>query len=612
MKIQKKSPKAKTASPARNDQPLSGIALPPKDRQEKLPDAWLKLLKGWGYIALALQNDPTLPRVGGEENHREGLYRLHFLYDLGAETPRVESLAYFRSASKKARKHGLKVYLDCWEPSIPITVWERLPKGWQGQSDGVPRPMSLDMENPGAAEWYWAIVRRTMERLPDIDGVILGRQDNEAVLVDPSDPEVLLPKPAIRWARFYRQFFETLQAINPALEMILYDWWWLEGDHATILEALPADVQVVTRFETNTRPYSHPQIVRSESFLNDVNLGICRPTLDAARNFAIYRKRGNPLYAMVPFTGPMESFMQPYVLAPGTYLRKLQGVREAGFRGWMDFDCGGIDRGMTGDLLEIVRRHPAADPDLQLAELISMRYGKAAAGGWAGAFRHFERAIDLYPLEVHTRSNRMLNAFGISAPLCMGLPLRPTDAWNGRADWERPEGRAQYDPHNYTEPRSLERILSRLPLIIDEHEQGSARMAATLALPGTPGQRQARAYDYALAGAYLRLLRSALHFFCMAGILQKVRRDNRLIPADLTTLEYLREAEIENTRAFAELRRQHPEFYANSTHDVWKYLTDFDKRLPNSPEALERKQSLLAGIDWLKIIRTLGPTVAVD
>lgn len=609
----KKTPhKVRNAPSERNARQLSGIALPPKNRQEQLPDAWLKSLKQWGYFALALQNDPTLPRKGGEENHRDGLYRLHFLYDLGAETPRAESLAYFKSASKKARKHGLKVYLDCWEPSIPITVWEELPKAWQGHTGGVPRPMSLDIENPEAAAWYWAIIRRAMERLPEIDGVILGREDNDAVLADPPDPEALVPKPAIRWARFYRRFFETLQVVNPALEMILYDWWWPEGDHAAILGALPADVQVVTRFENNTRPYSHPDFVRGESLINDVNVAVDKPMKDAAKIIAFFRKRGNPLYAMVPFIGPIECFMQPYALAPGMYLRKLHGLREAGFHGWMDYDCGGIDSGMTADLLETYGRHPGAGIERQLSEFVRMRYGTAAADGCRDAFNHFEKAIELFPLDVHTRPNRMLNGLGISAALCMGLPLRPQDAWEGRADWERPEGRGGFDPHNYTEPRSLERIISRLPLVIGEQEEGLSRLATLLGLPGTSAQKQARSYDHALGSAYLQVLRSMFHFFGMAGILQKVRRDNRLIPADLKTLDYLREAEMENTQTFAELLRRHPEFYVNSTHDVWKYLSDYDKRLPNSPESLVRKQSLLAGIDWTKTIRTLGPTVALD
>ena len=439
----KKSKSEKTYNMKKSIEPknrrnLSGIALPPKDRQEQMSDTWLKSLKDWGYFALALQNDPTLPREGAEEDYREGRYRLHFLYDLGSEKPRAESLAYFRSASKKARKHGLKVYLDCWEPSIPITVWATLPKSWQGHERGNPRPMSLDMENPDAADWYWAIIRRAMERLPDVDGVILGKEDNEAVLADPADPEALVSKPAIRWAGFYKKFREVLQDVNPSLEMILYDWWWKEGDHAVILCALPVDVRVVTRFENNTRAYSHPDFVQSESLINDVNVAVDKPMKDAAPIIGFLCKRGNPLYAMVAFMGPIECFMQPYAHTPRMYLRKLNWMREAGFHGWMDYDCGGIDSGMTADLLESFGKNPTASLEKQMKELMVMRYGESASRVCSDAFSHFEGAIELFPLDVHTRPNRMLNALGISGSLCMGLPLRPRDAWEARADWERP------------------------------------------------------------------------------------------------------------------------------------------------------------------------------
>jgi hypothetical protein len=593
-----------------SDKGASGIALPPKHLQEKLPEAWLKSLKVWGYFALALQNDPTLPRKGAERNPREGIYRLHFLHDLGAEKPRQESLAYFREASRKAKLHGLKVLLDCWEPSVPLTVWRKLPERWKAVSKGKTSPMHLDMSCPEAAEWYWLLVERAFSRLPDVDGVILGREDNEALLLPPGDPHCAAPSEAGRWAAFYQKFQQVLRGVRPDLEMILYDWWWKEGDHAVILDALPGPVGIVSRFENNTKPFSHPTFFRNESLLNDVTLSADTLINEAPQIMACYRARGNPVYVMVPFMGPLECFMVPYALAPEMYLRKIHRISSDKFAGWMDYDCGGIDSGLTSDLLEVYRENPDREGSVQVETLVARRYGQPSANDLRKAFGHFEKAIRLLPLDVFARSNRMVHAFGYVLTICMGLPIRPSDAWQARQDWERPDGRYGLDPHNYFDPRSLERILSRLPFVVSEQQSGLELFRRQAAPGGTAAQAKARAYDAGLAEAYCRMLTSAHHFFSMGAVLQKIRRDNRIIPADLATLEYLREEEIENTRAFAALIAEHSEFYANSTHDIWRYIEACDSRVGLGPSALTKKCAILNAIDWQAEIRALSPTVA--
>ena len=101
----------------------------------------------------------------------------------------------------------------------------------------------------------------------------------------------------------------------------------------------------------------------TEQLSNDVNLSVAEPTEDARRLIPVARKHGAKLYAMIPFLGPIESFFQPYVLAPRLYARKLDGLRRERFAGWMDYDCGGADYGMTLDLLREVKAQPQADAD---------------------------------------------------------------------------------------------------------------------------------------------------------------------------------------------------------------------------------------------------------
>lgn len=596
--------------------PIHGIALPPKHLQNDLPNDWLDKLSTWGYQSLALQNDPTLPRKGSEENHREALYRLHFLVDLGAEQPRAESLEYFQMASQKAKSKGLRVYLDCWEPVIPISTWEKFPPEWQGHRQGVPHPMSLDITHPDAMAWYWSIVQRCFERLPHVDGIILGREDNEAILVESSNPNQALPPLAKRWADFYATFHQKLKSVRPELDMILYDWWWAKGEHDTILQQLPPQTPVITRFENNTTSFNASEFVKGESLINDVTVSAVNILEDSKPIIQSYQKRGNPMYAMIPFLGPIEAFMQPYTLSPNMYFGKLKTLEIESFAGWMDYDCGGIDDGMTADILKVQSEHPHLNVNQKLKTLIDSRYGSQHLATLKKAFDHGEQALKAHPTDLFSRDNRMLNALGISGSLCMGLPINPALAWSGRRDWERTY-QHWFNPHSYTEPRSLERLLLRLPMAVQHQQEASQyfQLAVHRQLlqdkqsPKDRAQLKALEYDAALAEAYLRILKSLQNFMSMAQCLQHIRRDMRLRSADLETLQMLLSAEIENTRQFEILRQQHPEFYANSTHDVWHYLHEYDERLPKSEKAIQKKIEILEQLDWSQEILALCPLI---
>lgn len=570
---------------------LEGIALPPARLHGHIPQSWLRDLRRVGYAAVAIQNNPFgLDKVDPDDGRA---LRWHMCYLHDAAQPGGFQ-RYVRSVAHGAHGCGLKFYLDCWEPALPLAVWKKLPADWRASAGGRPQSYNICFGQQAATEWYWRLVRRAIEVQPELDGIILGREDNYARLCDATCPRCGSRPPVERWAEWYATFHRLATEARRGFDLVLYDWWWHEGDHEAILSRFSRGTGLVTRFETNLKPFDHPVFTSTEQLSNDVNLSVGEPTEDARSLIRVTRKHAAKLYAMIPFLGALECFFQPYALAPLLYARKLDGLRRERFVGWMDYDCGGADYGMTMDLLHEVKAHPQAGIEKWVAKMLTRRYGRRLGKIMGEATRHFERVIELFPIDLHTRDCRLLHAAGYVLGLCIGTPLRLADAWAAYTDKEWSASRPGHDPHNYFAPRSHARLLQRLPLLLEHQNAGMER------LNSVKTRNKNFLYDRSIAAAYTCVLRSAWHFMAMGGQIQWVRRERQIIPARLTELAELVEREVENVKSFASLVRADPSLFANSNWNSYLCLTELDKRLPTGPAVWQVKIRLLKGINWEK------------
>ena len=570
---------------------LEGIALPPARLHGQIPRSWLLDIRKAGYVAIAIQNNPFVSSRTHPEDPRALRYRLCYLHDV-AQPGQFQN--YVRRVARAAHSSGLKFYLDAWEPSVPLASWKTLPADWRATIDEHPQPHNLCFANQTAAEWYWRMVLKALEAQPELDGIILGREDNSTRLCDATCPRCGSWPLAERWAEWYVTFDLMAKQTRPQFDLVLYDWWWHAGEHQAILSRLPHQTSLVTRFETNLKPYDHPVFARSEQLSNDVNLSVNKPTDDARSLLRVARNHGARLYAMIPFLGSLECFFQPYALAPRLYARKLDGLRRERFAGWMDYDCGGADYGMTMDLLREAKAHPQADLEKWVAGMLAKRYGRLLGGVMGEAMRHFERVVELFPVDLHTRDCRLLHAAGYVLGLCIGTPLRPADAWAAYTDKQWPASRPGHDPHNYLAPRSHARLLLRLPLLLEHQTAGMELLNAVQA------SNSNFLHDRSIAAAYTCVLRSAWHFFAMADQIQWVRREQQLIPARLTELAELVACEVRMVETFACLVRADASLFANSTWKPHLCLAELDPRLPAGPAVWKVKIRLLKKMDWEK------------
>ncbi len=581
---------------------LQGIALPTAARQVDFAPAWLRRLHRAGYTAVAIQNDPFPAPDIDPANGREYADCLLFLYTLGSRPSGGRFRAHVRRCARAAHEAGLRFLLDCWEPTVTVAFGRTLPPAWRGMERGRRLPTRLCFGHPDAACWYWDNLRRVCETQPDLDGFILGREDNDGRLCDETCPRCGGRAVAERWGEFYRQFADTVASVRRPRELILYDWWWSRGDHETILAAVPGVRRVVTRFENNLTPPNHPRLRREERLIQDVTLSVDKPIPDSREILAVYRKLGRQAYPMIPFTGAMEAFFQPYILAPHWYARKLKALGREGCAGWMDYDCGGIDAGMTLDLLETAAASPRASAEAWVRRTLSRRYGAATARAVASAMRSFERAVELFPIDLFTRDARLLQAAGYVLGFCICTPLRPAEARAGLPDTAWPAGRWMGDPHNYLAPRSHAELLRVLPALVERQRAG---LAALRAAPAPRAGRQGAnfLYDLDLATAFTLMLESAWHFYAMADLIQACGTSSPPRPRRLAALTELTALEIATTRAYAALVRRHPEFFDNSNWDPYVCVRRIDARLPAGPACWARKIDLLEQLDWAREIR---------
>jgi hypothetical protein len=60
-----------------------------------------------------------------------------------------------------------------------------------------------------------------------------------------------------------------------------------------------------------------------------------------------------PVYVMPTLSGMFEGWELPYVPAAGQMAKKLDRMRREKVAGWVDYDCGGIHKGLMLDLVRV-------------------------------------------------------------------------------------------------------------------------------------------------------------------------------------------------------------------------------------------------------------------
>jgi hypothetical protein len=310
---------------------------------------------------------------------------------------------------------------------------------------------------------------------------------------------------------------------------------------------------------------------------------------DFARAKKIADSYGGPVYVMPTLSGMFEGWELPYVPAAGQMAKKFDRMRRENVAGWVDYDCGGIHKGLMLDLVRVVQRTPGASLDEWLQLLARERYGSAAAGIAREAWEAFDRGVRIFPSVLDFSSiSEFSGRFGVAIGL---TPMHPFVAERARQARDLGETHFFFDPHNFLTSEAMPAVRHCLGKALEFAHKG--RTDFDRLIPET--QRAARAnaeFDAKMAELTVLAWKSASNFYEWAAAVQgdesvpiaAVLRDEIEVTRRYRELQSLPELEVGNmTWAWQlEVAKSIPEVTGDFSD--WK-IKDLERQLKSWPTA---------------------------
>ncbi len=318
-------------------------------RHSALPaftDSYFDFLTKQGCSGIYLQNSPFDSTRTGNVGQFFHHFHLISLFDIARSHRRNEYQDYVNEICSRAAKHGLEVWLDCWEPRLPAYGQNLLPVEWRGRGGWgwhESKHIAFCWEHPEAVAYWKSFARAAIAALPELDGVIVSTIDNEASLCDASCPRCEGRSMEKGIVDIYSTFSDIAITRPNPLRIALYDWWMPVTLVDKILTKLPQGSLTIGRsargtlFTAADGSWSgHVQDISNiTNSLSEDFPGQCERS----------RQRGLIPIDMVSWSRGMENFFLPAPPDPLFGIQKSRSLAEVGAGGWIDYDCGCIEEG---------------------------------------------------------------------------------------------------------------------------------------------------------------------------------------------------------------------------------------------------------------------------
>ena len=517
---------------------------------------WLAAIARAGYTHVFLQVDPFYHPEADLSTEDEDAYWLLQLYSMIAGPTARGYQAWLRAVSDAVSQHGLKLGMELWEPQLSKYAQQVLPAEWKGPAVTREGDQPLCVSQPAAREWFLNSFRTLLRCAPAMDAIAFGTIDNRAKLCDSRCSRCSAKELNVRFSELYRDIARTCIEIRPDFVFIPYDWEWPDNYFDITLKALPRKTLILTRLEKGAVYTPDPAHPEWSGHVEDQSVGCDQlgPGFMKAKNAAT-AYNGSTL-AMFTLSGMFEGWELPYVPCVGKVAQKFNRMREAGVRGWVDYDCGGIHEGLMLDLVSVVQHAPNASVQEWLDLLAEKRYQSPKAVESALAtWQAFDRAVEFLPVVLDFKSIRNYSGrFGIAMGLVPMMPFLPERARQAK-DFEQKY--FWFDPHNFLTQEALPAMRHCISRALEFAQKGLELMRAVTAQAQSLSHAK---FDEVMARLAVLAWQSISNFFAWATGVQ----GDQTIP-----LANVIRDEIEVTRRYRELQN-HPEFEVGNMMWAWQ------------------------------------------
>ncbi len=544
----------------------------------------LSRLKSSGFTGIWLENNElqSLPEArqtnpGFSDNHN-----LFNIFDLTLGHNRDVYLQYLKEIGDALRAEQLQLCLSFWMPQLNAEFLGWLQQnrpsaiGVSNDHEGKPTPTLCTCQDGQGLAVLTEMIQILYCAVPDIWGLKVATEDNNALLCDPSCPNAHgMPR-----RQHAGNLFSTVQRAmlkaNPQSRFLLYPWFWSEGYEDEILSRLADGYLIVTKFESGAIQQLETAIPGDPLFDSSIVAEKPGPL------FSKWLSRVGPerLIDMVPLGTGIDDFFLANPPYPGRLFRRLMTLRKSGVISFLDFECGGYSLGTAQDIVRILDGAESPTEEQTLSQLAAERSHSAefqshTLHGW----RSFDRGFGLLPIGLSDPEQLQFSGrFGFAWSMCIATPLLPQFIGQDRhheIHW--------FSPYNFFTPKSSTRLAFHFSRVLADWQQSSLDLAIAAALAP---ESQLASRDAVSARAHVLSVLSVLNW---AAAAQMKSADPRLFP-DLMA------AEIHLTEKFADLVARHPWIWAN--HCWHPHRTPLSQRFAgvpraNSPDAFAAKIEIM-------------------
>lgn len=515
-------------------------AMPPRAEAMFHTTSWLKAIHHAKYTHVCLQNDPFFHPEMDLRDNGESIWRHLSLFDMTTGPRRRAYLEWLATISERAGSNGLRLAMEVWEPRLTRHARHSLPKEWQGPDlhEGWVKPLCVS--HPEARKWLLESFQTLLQNAPLLDTLILGINDNGAELCGNACPRCRDESPIERLGKLYADIETACLEVRPDFKVLPYAWGWDEPYYRGVISKVRKGSTIVTRMERGSHYTPDPSHPEWSGQVNDVSLACEEIGAEFVNASRIMKEYGGEVVVMPTFSGMFEGYHLPYVPALGLVAKKAELMRQAGVKGWVDFDCGGIHQGVVLDLIGVVQNHPKASVEEWLEKLAAQRYGAPLVAEALSIWRIFDDAVKKLPtlLEIRGVSDAPAR-FGMATGLLPWHPFLPERITGKYA----PPTIFHFDPHCFATEIALPPVRHCMRRVLSAVEGVLGRFDEWVARAETVASRQNADLDRAIAELTVLNWQSVFNFFEWAASLRGDTAVDRkaVLQNEITTTQRFRQ-----------------------------------------------------------------------